>query len=495
MEAKKEVESQTSEIDLSWQSFVDTKVLLDNMPKEEQKDILEMFIHFFTEISQEMQLPDQIDDFFDIATFMSSYASILQDKLNKQLDLVMHHPKFSTFEGKVRGLNHLVANSELDESLKIKVLSVTDFELIKDLFRNDWDKSTLFNLIYEGEIGTYGGEAFNVMIYDKYFKSSTQDIELITRMSCIYGAAHCMGIAGLHPIMFNAENFLKFNQTRDLTKVLSSKIAWQSFRDHQDSRYHILTTPRTCARPPYSTENNPAEGIDYFETVDEDSPDDYCWMNTAYVLAVRMVQAFKEHGWSAPISGIENNAGVASDLSLHVFTDKHGELIVKCPTEVAITDRKEKELSDQGICVLCPCKGTNHAVFFSVPTCQRPIVYDNHNATANARLSAMAPYMLIASRFLHYIKSIVRTKIGSSMSALQIENMLQDWISSYVLHNQNAPLDMKSKMPLKEAKVTVSEVKGKPGIYVTSIHISPHYYLSEMSVSLSLVAELPAKKS
>ena len=486
-------EEKKSSLDL----LVDNGIFVTTNNKDEKTKIIEKIISFIEIVKADTTFVNVENNEFDLFVALKIKIAELQEKLNKQIDNVIHHEKFTSLEGKWRGLDHLIRNVEHGESMKIKVLSVGDDYLAKDLLKaSDFDQSKLFKKVYENEIGTLGGTPFSVMLYDFYFNASNYHVEFMEKLTLVCAAAHCPCISSVAPTVFNIEDFRKINQSRDIAKVFqtNARIAWNSFRMKEDSRYMTIVLPRIMARAPYSIDNNPAEGIAYHETVDSNFQGHFIWMNTVYALAVRIATAQSNYGWTAAIRGIEGG-GCAYDLPIFLYTKKEGDLGLKCPTEVSITDRREKELSDLGFAPLCHSKGTNLAVFFSVQTLQVPQLYDKPNANANARMSASMPYMLIASRFAHYIKVMIRNKIGSFQSAASIENYLQNWVSSYVLLNPTASQDLKSQMPLKNAKVNVIETPGTVGVYDAIIWVSPHLQLDEMSVSIRLVSRLPQIKS
>ena len=429
---------------------------------------------------------------FNLISFLNKQAAILNDVLCKQIDAIIHHEKFMNLESKWRGLMYLVKHCETSTSLKIKVLNVNNNSLLKDLTKSAWDSSQLFKKVYEGEMGTFGGDPFSVFVYDYYFKSSTADMDFIQRLSGVFAASHAPCLSSVDAIMFNVDSFKKINQTRDISKLFQSKILWTSFRKTEDSRYMALVLPRIMARTPYSVDNNPAEGVDYNETVDYDNDNHFVWMNAAYSLCNRIAHAFSVYGWTAAIRGVEGG-GLATDLPVYTYTKNEGDIAIKCPTEVSITDRREKELSDLGFICLCHCKGTNTAAFFSVQTCQIHENYENPNATANARMSTSLQYILIASRFAHYLKVMLRNKIGTFATAESIEKFLQSWIGQYILLSPNATQPMKAKMPLKGAKISVTETPGAVGVYNVILWISPHLQLDEISVSIRLVSKVPEK--
>ena len=462
----------------------------------EKGKLLEKILNFIEILKSDSSFVKGDSKEFDLFVYLKMRIAQVQEKLFKQIDEVIHHEKFTTLECKWRGLNHLIKNVEHGQGLKVKVLSVGDSQLAKDLLKaSDFDQSKMFKKVYENEIGTLGGTPFSVMLYDFYFNSSNYHVDVMDKLSQVCAAAHCPCISSVAPSVFNIEDFRKINQSRDIAKVFqtSARIAWNGFRMKEDARYMTLVLPRIMARAPYSVDNNPVDGLAYAETVDSSRQDHFVWMNTAYALMVRIASAQASYGWTAAIRGIEGG-GCAYDLPIFLYTKKEGDLGLKCPTEVSITDRREKELSDLGFAPLCHSKGTNLAVFFSSQTVQIPQIYDKPNANANARMSSSLPYMLIASRFAHYIKVMVRNKIGSFQTAQNIEHYLQNWVSSYVLLNPIASQDLKSQMPLKEAKVSVYEVPGTVGIYEAIIWVSPHLQLDEMSVSIRLVSRLPEAK-
>ena len=470
------------------------KYYLPSMPKEEQQYAVKALLLTLQALKQQdIDYASEREAYgFNLVNFLNIRASVLNNILCKQIDEIIHHPKFMDLESKWSGLIYLVKNCETGTSLKIKVLNVNKNSLLKDLTKSAWDASQLFKKVYESEMGTFGGEPFSVFVYDYYFKSNTADMDFIQRLSGVFAAAHAPCVSGVDAIMFNVDGFKKINQTRDISKLFQSKILWTSFRKTEDSRYMALVLPRLLSRTPYSVDNNPAEGVDYNETVDSENDDTFVWMNAAYSLCHKIAYAFSLYGWTAAIRGVEGG-GLASDLPVYTYVKSEGDLAIKCPTEVSITDRREKELSDLGFICLCHCKGTNTAAFFSVQTCQMHESYENPNATANARMSTSLQYILIASRFAHYLKVMLRNKIGTFATAESIEKFLQSWIGQYILLSPNATQPMKAKMPLKGAKISVTETPGAVGVYNVILWISPHLQLDEISVSIRLVSKVPEK--
>jgi type VI secretion system protein ImpC len=405
----------------------------------------------------------------------------------------MHHEEFQKLEGSWRGLKHLLDQTNTSDNLKIKVLNVSKKELLRDLQRApEFDQSTLFKKIYEEEFGQFGGDPFAAMIGDYEFGPSPQDVELLEKVSEVAAAAHAPFLSAASSQFLNLDSYTELGAPRDLAKIFDSTVyaKWKSFRASEDSRYVGLTLPRTLMRLPYGKDNVPVEAFNYEESVDGTDHSKYLWGNAAYSLGARLTNAFQYFGWCAAIRGVEGG-GLVEGLPVHNFFTDEGDVAMKCPTEVAVTDRREKELADQGFIPLVHCKGTDYAAFFSVQSCQKAKVYDKEAATSNARIATQLPYILAMSRFAHYLKSMMRDKIGSFMSRNDCERFLNKWIMNYVTEDDNASQETKSQYPLREARVEVTEVPGKPGAYKAVAFLRPHFQLDELTVSLRLVADLP----
>ncbi len=414
--------------------------------------------------------------------------------ISAQLNDIMHHEDFQKLEGSWRGLHQLVMNSETSTQLKIRVMSVNKKDLLKDFERAlEFDQSALFKKIYEDEYGTFGGAPYGALIGDYEFGNHPQDMALLEKMSQVAAAAHAPFLSAASPDLFGWETFSEMTEVRDLTKIFDrlEYAKWRSFRESEDSRYVGLTLPHTLARVPYGAATKPTESFRFEEDVDGTDHKKYLWSNAAYALGTRLTEAFAMHGWCVAIRGVEGG-GLVDGLPTHTFATDEGEVAEKCPTEVAITDRREKEFADNGFIPLVHCKGTDYAAFFATQSCNKAKKYDTDAANANARLSTQLQYLFAVSRFAHYLKSMVRDKIGSFMSRKEAEIFLNRWITNYVLENDVAPQAQKAKYPLREARVDVSEVPGKPGVYRAVAFLRPHFQLDELSVSLRLVADLPA---
>jgi len=427
-----------------------------------------------------------------VASIKTRIAQI-DEMISAQLSEILHTPDVQRVEASWRGLHYLVMNSETGTQMKLRVLNATRQEIANDLEKAvEFDQSALFKKIYEEEYGTFGGAPFSVLVGDYEWGRNPQDIATVEKISNVAAAAHAPFISAASPKLFDWESYTEMANPRDLAKGFESAelVKWRSFRESEDSRYVALTLPHVLMRLPYGPNTKPVEGFDFVESVDGKDHSKYLWGNAAYALAARITDAFAKYKWCAAIRGVEGG-GVVEGLPVHTFKTDEGDIALKCPTEIAITDRREKELNDLGFIALCHCKNTDYAAFFGGATTNKPKLYNTNQANANSRISALLPYVLCASRFAHYLKVIMRDKIGSFMSRQECSDFLNRWLSDYVLLNQNAPQAIKASLPLAEARVDVTEVAGKPGCYKAVVFLKPHFQLEELTASIRLVAELP----
>ena len=420
----------------------------------------------------------------------------LDKKISAQINAVIHHEDFAKMESAWRGLSYLVNNTQTSESMKIRVMNISKKDLQKMMKKfkgTAWDQSPLFKKLYEEEYGTAGGEPYGAIIGDYYFNHTAPDIELLKGIAQIAAAAHAPFIAASDPSIMNLDSWQELANPRDLTKIFSTPeyAAWRSFREMDDSRYVALTMPRVLSRVPYGADTNPVEGFNFTEDTGAGNSANYNWMNAAYAMGVNINRSFVDYGWCARIRGVESG-GIVESLPTHTFPTDDGGVAMKCPTEIAITDRREAELSKNGFLPLIHWKNTDYAVFLDGQTVNKPQEYDNPDATANASLSARLPYIFATCRFAHYLKCIVRDKIGSFKERADMERWLSDWISNYVTSDPNASEDVKAKYPLAEAKVTVDTIEGQPGYYSAKFYLRPHYQLEGLTTSLRLTTKMPS---
>src|SRR5579871_2023727 len=400
----------------------------------------------------------------DADQMISARVAQIDHLISIQLNEILHAPQFQKLESTWRGLKYLLDQSETGTQLKIRVLNASKKDLLRDLQRApEFDQSALFKKVYEEEFGVFGGEPFAALVGDYEFSKHPEDIELLEKISQVAAAAHAPFLTAASPQLLSMESYTQLDQPRDIGKIFDTTeyAKWRSFRQSEDSKYVGLTCPRILMRLPYGAETKPIEAFNYEEGVDGTDHSKYLWGNAAYALGARLTNAFAQFGWCAAIRGVEGG-GLVEGLPAHTFRTDEGDVALKCPTEIAITDRREKELADQGLIPLVHCKGTDKAAFFSVQSANKPKLYDSDAANANARLSAQLPYIMATCRFAHYLKAMMRDRIGSFTSKEELTMFFNRWITQYVTTDDLATQATKAKYPLREARVDVEEVKGKP---------------------------------
>lgn len=430
----------------------------------------------------------------NLSVTLDARVAELDRLISEQLSEVMHHAEFQRLESTWRGLHYLCKHTSTGAMMKIQVFNATKKELIKD-FKTaiDFDQSALFKKVYEEEFGTFGGAPFGTLIGDFEITRQPEDMYFVEQMAHVAAAAHAPFISAASPELFGLESYTDLGRPRDLSKVFDTVdyAKWKSFRESEDSRYVGLTVPRFLGRLPYNPKDGTTtEGFNFVEDVDGSDHGKYLWVNTAYAFGARLTAAFESFGWCAAIRGVEGG-GLVEDLPTHTFKTDDGEVALKCPTEIAITDRREKELSDLGFIPLVHCKNTDYAAFFGAQSAQKAKKFDDDAASANAVLSAQLQYMFAVCRIAHYMKAMMRDKVGSFATTLDVERYLHNWLMQYVVDADDASQEMRAQRPLRQAQVEVSEVPGRPGVYRAVAFVRPHFQLDELSVSLRLVAEMP----
>jgi len=463
-------------------------------PKTDQaRDAVDLAVKTLAEQALASSLTIGDDAYRSIEAFIAA----IDAKLSQQINLILHHPDFQKLESAWRGLHHLVSNTETDEQLQIRVMDISKDELRRTLRRfkgTAWDQSPLFKRIYEEEYGQMGGEPYGCLVADYHFDHTPPDVEMLGSIAKIAAAAHAPFISGAAPSVLQMGSWQELSNPRDITKIFSNVeyAPWNGLRDSEDARYIGLVMPRMLARAPYGIRSNPVDEFNFEEETDGTDHGKYVWGNAAYAMAVNINRSFKNYGWCSLIRGVESG-GVVENLPSHTFPTDDGGVDMKCPTEIAISDRREAELSKNGFIPLIHRKNTDYAAFIGAQSLQRPAEYADANATANANLSARLPYMFACSRFAHYLKCIVRDKIGSFKEREDMERWLNNWIMDYVDGDpRNSSQSTKARRPLSAAEVIVEDVEGNPGYYNARFFLRPHFLLEGLTVSLRLVAQLPA---
>ena len=367
---------------------------------------------------------------------IEAMIAALDAKLSEQINVIMHEEEFQKLESAWRGLHHLVNNTETDETLKIRVMNVSKKDLGRTLkkFRGTaWDQSPTFKQVYEEEYGQFGGEPYGVLIGDFEFDHGPQDVQLLSDIAQISAASHTPFIAAAAPTVMGMDSWNELANPRDLTKIFQTPeyAAWRSLRESEDARYIGLCMPRFLSRLPYGEKTEPVDEFHFEEDVGDADSSRFCWSNAAYAMATNITRSFKMYGWCSRIRGIESG-GAVEGLPTFTFPTDDGGVSMKCPTEIAISDRREAELAKNGFMPLIHKKNSDFAAFIGAQSLQKPQEYDDPAATSNANLSARLPYLFASCRFAHYLKCMVRDKIGSTMSRDQLEFWLTQWIQQYV---------------------------------------------------------------
>lgn len=436
----------------------------------------------------------------DAIRSIEAMIAALDKKLTEQVNLIIHQEEFQRLEASWRGLHYLVNNTETDEQLKIRVLNVSKQDLGKTLKRfkgTAWDQSPLFKKLYEEEYGQFGGEPYGCLVGDYHFDHTPPDVEMLGEMAKIAAAAHAPFVTGAGPSVMQMESWQELANPRDLTKIFTTPeyAAWRSLRESDDARYLALCMPRFLARLPYGAKTNPVDDFAFEEDTEGSDHSRYTWSNAAFAMATNINRSFKQYGWCSRIRGIESG-GAVENLPTHTFPTDDGGVDMKCPTEIAISDRREAELSKNGFLSMIHRKNSDFAAFISGQSLQKPQEYDDADATANASLAARLPYLFACNRFAHYLKCIVRDKVGSFRSRESMQDWLNEWILKYVDGDPlNSSEETKARRPLAAAQVEVEEIEGQPGYYQSKFYLKPHYQLEGLTVSLRLVSKLPSEKS
>jgi type VI secretion system protein ImpC len=435
----------------------------------------------------------------DVTQSIQAMIAAIDAKLTEQINLIIHSEDYQKLESAWRGLHYMVNNTETDENLKIRVMDISKKDLHKTLRKfkgTAWDQSPLFKKVYEQEYGQFGGEPFGAIVGDYHFDQSPPDVELLGEMAKIAASAHAPFITGASPNLMQMESWQELANPRDLTKIFSTPeyAGWRSLRESDDSKYIGLCMPRFLARTPYGAKTNPIEDFDFEEDTAGADHSKYAWANAAYAMATNINRSYKLYGWGSRIRGIESG-GAVENLPLHTFPSDDGGVDQKCPTEIAISDRREAELSKAGLLSLIHRKNSDFAAFIGAQSLNKPAEYDDPDATANANLAARLPYLFACNRFAHYLKCIVRDKVGSFKERADMERWLNKWIMNYVDGDPaNSSEETKARRPLAAAEVVVEEVEGNPGYYSSKFFLRPHYQLEGLTVSLRLVSKLPSAK-
>jgi type VI secretion system protein ImpC len=429
----------------------------------------------------------------DLESAANARLTEIDARLSEQLRDILHHPDFQALESTWRGLRYLVMQTETSEMLKIRVWNVSKRDLAREFARvTEFDQTAIFGKIYEAEYGSFVGEPFGLLVGSYEFGQSSEDLELLENISRVAAAAHAPFVAAASPHMLRLENFQSLGTVHDLIAIFDSPQSerWNNFRASEDSRYVGLTLPRVLLRLTYGSDTVTVDEFDFSEMVTGSDQSQFLWGTAAFALAARITDGFARYGWFPGMHGVEDG-GLVEGLPVFTFLSDDGEIAVKCPTEIAITDRREVELSWAGFIPLVHVKNADYAGFFHVNSARKPLEYENSAATANDRVAIQLPYVLAASRFAHYLRCIMRDKIGAFMSRREAEVFLNQWIRNYVNTSDESSADQRAMRPLREARIEIGEIAGRPGMYRAVAFLRPSFLLEDLSLALRVVIDLP----
>ncbi|MCT4703378.1 type VI secretion system contractile sheath large subunit [Enterobacteriaceae bacterium H20N1] len=489
--------SKQAAVQVETQSDFNDLLTREFKPKSDQaKTAVEMAVRTLAEQALSTSITMADDAYKNIAAIIAE----IDHKLSEQINLILHHDEFQRLESAWRGLHYLVNNTETDEKLKLRFMDISKDDLRRNMRRYKgiaWDQSPLFKQIYEEEYGQLGGEPYGCLVADYHFDHSAPDVDLLSSIGKVAASAHMPFITGASPSVMQMDSWQELANPRDLTKIFTQNLeyaAWNSLRQSEDSRYIGLAMPRFLARLPYGVRTNPVDNFNFEEVTDGADHSKFVWSNAAYAMAVNINRSFKHYGWCTMIRGVESG-GVVENLPCHTFPTDDGGVDMKCPTEIAISDRREAELAKNGFIPLVHRKNTDYAAFIGAQSLQKPAEYYDPDATANANLSARLPYLFACSRFAHYLKCIVRDKIGSFKEREDMQRWLNNWVMNYVDGDPaNSSQETKARRPLAAAEVVVEDIEGNPGYYQAKFFLRPHFQLEGLTVSLRMVAKLPSLK-
>jgi type VI secretion system protein ImpC len=457
-------------------------------PSEEGYEIAKKGVEaFISELLQPQRKTEKVEQ-----KLVDEMIAEIDRKLSKQIDEILHNEDFQKLESSWRGLKSLVDRTDFRENTKIELLSVAKEELLQD-FEDapEVAKSGLYKHVYTAEFGQFGGAPYGAMIGAYDFGPGAQDIQLLRNIASVSAMSHAPFVAAAAPQFFGVDSYEELSAIKDMQATFEGPqyAKWRAFRESDDSRNVGLTAPRFMLRAPYG-ENNKAREFNYVETVK--GHNDYLWGNTAFSFASRLADSFKQYRWCPNVIGPQSG-GMVDNLPVHTFQDK-GETKTKSPVEALISDRREFELAEQGFIPLVAKKDSDHAVFFSANSVQKAKSFGNSaegkEAEMNYRLGTQLPYLLIVNRLAHYLKVLQREHIGSWKTRNDLDRELNSWIRQYVADQDNPPASVRSRRPLREAKVIVSDIEGQAGWYKVELSVRPHFKYMGAAFTLSLVGKL-----
>jgi type VI secretion system protein ImpD len=425
----------------------------------------------------------------------------IDELINEQVNQIIHHPDLQKLEASWRGMWLLVKQADGSRNIKIKMLDIKWSEVVKDINKaTEFDQSQLFQKIYNDEFGTPGGEPYGAIIGDYEIshraskKHPHDDISTLTGISQIAAAAFSPFIAGASSELFGMDDFSGMGLPVDLDKVFSQNeyIKWNTLRKATDTRFVGLTLPKVLMRKPYQTTMASYKGINFYEQKDSKGENNL-WGNASYAFGCILIREFNDIGWFGHIRGAPRNhlsGGVFKELALDSHATDANNLAYKPLTSVVMTDTAEKRVSELGFISLCQGYLSPYSTFYNNQSIHQPKRYQTLEVDTNSKISSMLQHVLCGARISHYIKLMVRDKIGSFTSPEICEDYIRKWLMQYTTGSEDLDWEEQAKYPLKDGYVRVKDHPNKPGHFICVIHVQPHYQLDQMVSELELVTEL-----
>jgi type VI secretion system protein ImpC len=444
---------------------------------------------FIAELVQPKREGEKVDK-----ALVDAMIAEIDAKLSRQVDEILHHAEFQKLESAWRGLKFVVDRVNFRENIKVEMLNVSKEDLLTD-FEDapEIPKSGLYKIVYSAEYGQFGGKPYGLLVGNYDFGPGPQDISLLQNLGAVATMAHAPFVSATSPSFFGLNNFVDIPNLKDLQALFEGPqyTKWQSFRESEDSRYVALTMPRFLLRLPYGSSTVPVKAFNYEEQVVGEH-EKYCWGNSSFAFATRVADSFAKYRWCPNIIGPQAG-GTVEDLPLHQY-ESMGEIQTKCPTETLLTERREYELSEQGFIGLTFRKDSDNACFFSANSCQKAKYFgqsdEGRAAELNYRLGTQLPYLFIICRLAHYIKVLQREQIGSWKERADLERELNKWIGQYVADQEVVSAEIRSRRPLRQAKIEVTDVPGNAGWYKVDMKVRPHFKYMGSFFTLGLVGKL-----
>ncbi len=425
--------------------------------------------------------------------------------VSRQVDAVLHAPRFQALEASWRGLLLLLGVAGQTRQVRLRLLDVSWETICRDLGQAvEFDQSHLFRLIYSDGVGTAGGQPTGLLVADFTVAHvpgpdrTTDDVAVLQGLAAIAAASFCPIILGASPRLLGLDNFADLAGVDVATGLDGAEhLRWRSLRQREDTRFLGLVLPRVLLRRPYQRDDRRrCDGFRYVEDPGAEGQG-LLWGNAAFVLAIAVIRRFDQSGWFADLRGVPQDrvaGGLVTELpAYHFDTDAHG-IAAQAPLEVRLSGLQEQQLSELGLIALVAAPYTTSLLFNGNASLHAPVRYDRDEATWNARISSMLQYVLCVSRFSHFLMVMLRDRVGGYLGAGDVERQLNLWLNRYCLGSDGATDEMRARFPLREASIDVREVTGRPGALACTVRLQPHFQLDSIATSFRLVTDMAGER-